>query len=478
MRTWVVVCLCLGLALVATPGAAQEAEVLRRELEEMRRQFDQLRQRHEDISERLRRLEAQPAPAPAPVAPAASTPPAPAPAPPAAAPSATPSLVELARPREPFALYERRGPGQLLFDIGVVGDFVGNITSSRAERAQTGTFAGRENRFFPREVELNFFGQVDPYAFAAVRIEAAEEFEDGERAIAVNLADAYLELTALPFGLGLKGGFMRTRFGLLNEFHREALPQTDQPNVLTRFFGEEGLRESGAELTWVAPLPVYLQAIVGVFNGDNEEAFGRGSLHDPLVTARLRTFLELGAAGALQLGVSGATGETDLEKRASYLGFDAKYKYIPAGWPHPLLTVGGELIFAERKVPVGEPAGEPEADVEAAARRSLRVPQDEADPEQQFQTRHPWGYYVYAELQPWRRWAFGLRYDWTEFPNDPGDEWAIGPYIAFKPSEFLRFRLGYKHTERSGSSGLEPRTLDELLFQATFFLGAHPAHGF
>jgi opacity protein-like surface antigen len=449
MRAFVAVCLCLAAALIAAPAAAQEAENLRRELEDMRRQFDQLRQRYEDMSERLRRLEAAPAPAPTPVA-------APAPTPPAAPPAATPSLAELARPREPFALYERRGPGQLLFDIGVVGDFVGNITSSRAERAQTGTFAGRENRFFPREVELNFFGQVDPYAFAAVRIEAAEEFEDGERAIAVNLADAYLELTALPFGLGLKGGFMRTRFGLLNEFHREALPQTDQPNVLTRFFGEEGLRESGAELTWVAPLPVYLQGIVGVFNGDNEKAFGRASLHDPLVTARLRTFLELGAAGALQLGVSGATGETDLEKRASYLGFDAKYKYVPGGWSHPLLTVGGELIFAERKVLVSE---------------------DEAE-DTQFQTRHPWGYYVYAEVQPWKRWILGLRYDWTEFPDDPGDEWAIGPYIAFRPSEFLRFRLGYKHTERSASSGVEPRTLDELLFQATFFLGAHPAHGF
>jgi hypothetical protein len=472
MRTCVAVCLCLGLALLAVPGAAQEAEVLRRELEEMRRQFEQLRQRYDDISERLRRLEAQPAPAPAPVAAP------PAAAPPVAAPPTAPSLAELARPREPFALYERRGPGQLLFDIGVVGDFVGNITSSRAERARTGTFAGRENRFFPREIELNLFGQVDPYAFAAVRIEAAEEFEDDERAIAVNLADAYLELTALPFGLGLKGGFMRTRFGLLNELHREGLPQTDQPNVLTRFFGEEGLRESGAELSWVAPLPFYLQGIVGIFNGDNEEAFGRGSLHDPLVTARLRTFLELGAAGALQVGVSGATGETDLEKRASYLGFDAKYKYIPAGWSHPLLTAGGELILAERKLPVGEPAGEPEGDVDAAARRSRRLAQENGEPEPQFDKRDSWGYYLYAEAQPWRRWTFGLRYDWTEFPDGPGDEWAIGPYIAFKPSEFLRFRLGYKHTERSGSSGLEPRTLDELLFQATFFLGAHPAHGF
>ena len=66
---------------------------------------------------------------------------------------------------------------------------------------------------------------------------------------------------------------------------------------------------------------------------------------------------------------------------------------------------------------------------------------------------------------------------------DPGREWAVEPYIAFMPSEFLRFRLAYKHTERSREIGGEEegsrgRIVDELLLQATFFLGAHPAHPF
>jgi hypothetical protein len=52
------------------------------------------------------------------------------------------------------------------------------------------------------------------------------------------------------------------------------------------------------------------------------------------------------------------------------------------------------------------------------------------------------------------------------------------------PSDFLRFRLGYKHTKRTAdrasfgeneSSGLK---VDEILFQATFILGAHPVHPF
>jgi hypothetical protein len=69
--------------------------------------------------------------------------------------------------------------------------------------------------------------------------------------------------------------------------------------------------------------------------------------------------------------------------------------------------------------------------------------------------------------------VFGLRYDWTEDPTTAGHEWAVGPYLSFSTTEFLRFRIGYKHTERSGFGS--PSTIDELLFQATFILGAHPA---
>jgi hypothetical protein len=156
-----------------------------------------------------------------------------------------------------------------------------------------------------------------------------EEFEDGTRSSNVSLAEAHLTLLTLPFGTQLKLGQMRTRLGLLNESHAHDRPFIDTPSVLVRFFGDEGLVEKGAELVWVAPLPVYLQAIVGLFDGDNEVAFGRGSLRDPLVTRRLRTFLELGDTSALQLGVSGATGTTEARQRASYGGVDAAHRRQP-----------------------------------------------------------------------------------------------------------------------------------------------------
>ena len=56
-----------------------------------------------------------------------------------------------------------------MFDIGIAGDFVGNITQNNVDKANAGTFRDRENRFFPREIELSLFGQVDPYARAEVR---------------------------------------------------------------------------------------------------------------------------------------------------------------------------------------------------------------------------------------------------------------------------------------------------------------------
>src|SRR5687767_11959563 len=109
MRAWIIICLLVGLAIPATPVAAQDSEALRRELAQ-----------------------------------------------------APPSPRDVLRPREPFVRAERSGRGQLLFDIGLVADFIANLTQDNVDRANGGTFFGRENSFFPREIELNLFGRIDP----------------------------------------------------------------------------------------------------------------------------------------------------------------------------------------------------------------------------------------------------------------------------------------------------------------------------
>jgi hypothetical protein len=150
----------------------------------------------------------------------------------------------------------------MLFDIGVAGDFIGNLTQRNVQKNAGGTFSGLENRFFPREVEVSLFGQIDPYARAAVVFEAGEEERGGE--ISVNLGEAYLELMTLPFGTQMKMGQMRNRFGLTNVLHEHDLPYIDRPDVLKQFFGQEGLVEKGFEATWVPPLPFFLEVLGGV----------------------------------------------------------------------------------------------------------------------------------------------------------------------------------------------------------------------
>jgi len=42
---------------------------------------------------------------------------------------------------------------------------------------------------------------------------------------------------------------------------------------LTRTFGPDGLRNVGAQLSWLAPTPFYTEATVGILNGQGSTAF-------------------------------------------------------------------------------------------------------------------------------------------------------------------------------------------------------------
>jgi hypothetical protein len=469
-RLWPMLVLSLwpaGLAPAYAPAYAEDTETIRRELGEVRRQLDSVREQYEqrlrELTSRLEQLESQrrvaaPPPAPAPAAPpTAAAAAGPASAVPltttASAPAAgEPTVGELPAPRQPFALSQ---PGRvLLFDIGVSGDFVTDFTSRTRERRRDGTFAGRENRLFPREVELGLFGRVDPYASAVVRLSAGEEpagLEPSDRSLTVKVDEANFTLLSLPAGTTARFGLMRPRFGTLNVVHQDDLPQIDRPNVLSRFFGEEQLDgEKGAEAFWVLPLPVYNELSVGAFDGDNEVAFGRGSLRDPLVVGRWRTFFEFEEQGGLQIDVSAASGIASDAHRNTILGLGAKYKWAGAGSGFPIFTIAGEALYGMRTVA--------DESVASGLRHADR-----------------WGGYLYAQYDVTRRWALGLRGDWTELPVERGREWAISPYLQFKPSEFLRFRAQYKRTEGTGAV---ERVANEFFLQGTFILGAHPTERF
>ena len=443
-----------GLTLSLVPGVtlAEDAESLRQELETMRQEFESTKQQYErrmqDLSDRIKQLEAPPS-LPPPPAPAPT--PAPGPAP-LQAPE-RPALRELLTPRQPFAAAQ---PGRsLLFDLGVAGDFVTAITSATQERRHDGTFNGRENRLFPRHAELALFGRVDPYASATIKITGAEQparDNAGETEITAKLETAHVTLLTLPYGTTARFGLMRPRFGTLNVVDEDDLPQVDRPDVLRQFFGEEQMNtEKGLEAVWLLPTPFYEEVSLGVFNGDNEVAFGRGSLRDPLVLSRLRSFFELEEWGGLQVDLSGGTGVTADNQRHTIAGVGLKYKWAPlVGYGFPVVTLAGEAIYSHRTL--RDTSGE------RGTRRLER-----------------WGLYLYGQYDWSKRWAAGVRYDWTDLPTVTGHAWALSPYLQLRPSEFLRFRMQYKHSD---GVGLGPHEANEFFLQGTFIMGAHPTERF
>jgi len=81
--------------------------------------------------------------------------------------------MDLARPRQPFGLYPAARLGSAPVRHGRRRRLRRQHQRSAMSReAGGGTFAGQENRFYPREVELSLFGQIDPYASAVVRFES------------------------------------------------------------------------------------------------------------------------------------------------------------------------------------------------------------------------------------------------------------------------------------------------------------------
>ncbi len=486
----------LAASLAAGPctaDGATEMEALRDDVRKTQEEFrkllelqQQTQRRMEELQKKLEAVES--------AAKAQAPPPPAAPAPPAPTPVAEVPVSPIPPGRLGFTLAGR----PLLFDLGATADFVGNLSSARDPLiGQRPTFIGQQNRIFPREIDVALTGVVDPYIRGDIFLEFAQEgeIENGSvtRSFKAGLEEAYLTTLSLPWGLQTRGGLMRPQFGLLNHLHAHELPQVDAPNVLTNFFGQERMTESGVEMSWVAPLPFYLELRSGVFNGDNETSFGRGSIRNPLVTGRIKTFFELADDHAIQLGVSAATGpnqgtdptvEPGFGNRTILAGGDFKYKWKPLGDPYKQFILAGEYLYSHsRRIYLTDPI-DPTTGTNVCPFSPTPCIREQA-----IFNRH--GFYVFADYQLGRQWFVGTRFDWSQFPPNPATvdqtlvtglslnpeirrharEYAIAPYLTWQVSDFFRLRAEYKHTNRNYT-----KNADEAFLQATFTLGTHPPH--
>jgi hypothetical protein len=202
-------------------------------------------------------------------------------------------------------------------DISAIGQVRGSFTDD----------AGSPDRHEPAlglgEAEFIFDAALNPYFRGWFNLAAGDE--------GVGLEEAYVTLVkGLPWGLGLKAGKYRLGFGKLNAVHPHAYPFLDAPRAWASLLpGDEGFNETAVQLSMLLPTPgdwastVSVDMLQGASFHPEDDRSSLGWL------GRWSHALLLGDAGALEAGISGATGIDDIDTKARgyLLGADVKTKF-------------------------------------------------------------------------------------------------------------------------------------------------------
>lgn len=334
---------------------------------------------------------------------------------------------------------------------------------------QGGEHDPRKRGFTLQQAELQLNGEVDDWLTAQGVLVTFLDPEEGETV--VELEEAWLQTKELPYHLQLKGGHYFTEFGRINPLHPHAWDWQDQPVILSRVFGPEGMRAPGMRAAWLAPTHQYLEVFAGVQNangatmssflssdeGYEERAIGGRAFTerevrswDELVwTGRVATTFELGHERRLGFGASVAFGPnaTGGDADTVIYGIDFAYQWRPEDFAprDPFLRLQGELIGRTFAASAQIDDADPTAPV--------AIPGD---------TLHDWGGYVYG-LYGWTEgWAAGLRVEYATGSGasylgdgafgrdlDPfrTDRLRISPLLQFQPSPFSRIRLQYDYDD-------------------------------
>jgi hypothetical protein len=375
------------------------------------------------------------------------------------------------------------GNGQAYMNISLDSVFaLAYSSAANLQDIEVGDHDPQQRGFNARNTELAFDGAVDPYfqGFANIVF-----LLDNDNQTEVELEEAFLQTTSLPYNLQLKAGQFFADFGRLNPTHPHTWDFADTPLVNGLFLGPDGLRGVGAQASWTLPLPWYSQLIFASQNGRGETGFSfrnpgdNGMFFDRATTDReargLQDFVwiprfensfNLSDTQTVLAGVSGAFGsnETGANSRTQIYGADLLYKWksshAEAGFPF----VKWQTEFVYRRFQAGHGA-------------------DDSFPVAE--TFHDWG--LYSQVL----WGFkkglvgGVRGDYVHmqdsmFTNDLDRQprWRLSANLTWYPTEFSKIRLQYNQDFLEENFFLSAREVESVFLQWEFILGAHGAHKF
>jgi len=375
------------------------------------------------------------------------------------------------------------GGGKNYMNISFDGMFALAGSSARdLSHIEVGDHDPQQRGFNARNIELAFDGAVDPYfeGFANIVFKL-----DNDNETQIEVEEAFMQTTNLPFGMQLKGGQFFAAFGRINPTHPHTWDFADDPLVHGRLLGPDGLRGVGAQISWTLPTPWYSQLILASQNGrgstgfsfrnpgDNGIFFGRETtdrelrgLQDLVWIPRWENSVDLSPTQVVLAGVSGAFGsnETGANARTQIYGADVFYKWKSAHAEGGFPFVKWQSEFMYRRFEAGRGMNE-----------SFPVAE----------TFHDWGLYSQVLWGFRKGWVAGIRGDYlhmqdSRFTDDPDRQSRsrISANLTWYPTEFSKLRLQYNHDFLESNFFLSARDVDSVFLQFEFILGAHGAHKF
>jgi len=335
--------------------------------------------------------------------------------------------------------------------------------------------------------EITFYSVVDPYfeLFAVCHL-SEEHF---------HLEEAYWLTRKLPAGFQLKAGKFLSGFGRVNEIHTHYWDFADRPLVHQAMFGDEGLNEIGARITWVAPTDVYLLLGGEMLMGENEGSFGRtgfllpqenihvNSVTGPgLFVGYLESSVDVGDASVL-VRLSGAHGRTRNDEDFSSGAPGSR------AFSGSTMVLGSALTVKHTLDAIRYISFQSEYLWRHTDATSYSIDLTQRVHQSALEERQS-GFYAQAVAKFGLRMRGGLRFDLLQ-GNEimeagqrrelPESLPRFSAMIEFNPTEFSRIRLQYNYDLSRYSETnqqLNRMTVHELSLQVNLAIGAHGAHSF
>lgn len=343
---------------------------------------------------------------------------------------------------------------------------------SRDEKNITGFQTGEEGMLSDKgfslgESEVNLGASVDDKFLA--NFTASVVNEDGEDKI--ELEEAYVQTTGLPYGITVTAGRLKPVFGYLNEKHAHTDDFADRP-LPYRVFLNNSYKDDGVQFSIVLPTDFYSEAGGGLYKGGFFPAAAEG-VGNGAANAYLKFGGDINPEQSWLAGFSylyaksnGEGRETDdviFKGKENIYGLSFKYSYAPEGNNRETeFSVSGEYLLRDEKGKYSVDKGD------------------------FFQNNtNSSGWYIQSAYKFLTNWKVAYRYarmhaDNEVNPNFSGINSGSGEHnpeihsamLEWNNSEFSKIRFQYNYDKSTGKGD------NQFILQYIMSFGAHGAHSY